>query len=209
MNKIEELNIISKNKDLIIIDKPAGILSVPGRGIEKQDSVEFRIKKHFPSARAVHRLDMETSGLILLAKHLEAERHYKICFEKRLTEKEYVAICNGEFANITGEIDFPLRTDWENRPRQMICYEHGKVAKTLYRVIQKEENNRYRVLLKPITGRSHQLRVHLAAIGNPIVGDRLYGGGESEFPRLLLHSYSLKIPDLSGNWREYKSEIPF
>lgn len=198
-----------ENNHIIVINKPANLLSVPGRGAEKQDSVETRIRAICPGAAAVHRLDMATSGIIIIAKHKDAERHYKRCFENRQTDKTYHAICHGSIEPDTGKIEYPLRCDWERRPRQMVCYEHGKPAQTLYRVLDREKNTT-RVELTPITGRSHQLRVHLAEIGHPIIGDNLYAYPEDhDYPRLLLHATRLNVPAMEGETHHFFSPVPF
>ncbi|SUO93570.1 pseudouridine synthase [Suttonella ornithocola] len=203
------MNIVFENGDIIVVDKPAGLLSVPGRGEDKQDSVETRIKNVYPGAVAVHRLDMATSGIMLLAKHKAAERHYKSCFEKRQTEKHYYAIVHGQPYPASGEIHLPLRCDWENRPRQMVCFTHGKPAQTLYQTIETTQQ-RTRLKLIPITGRSHQLRVHLAEIGHPIIGDNLYAyEADYDEPRLLLHAHFLQLPNLQGERMQFISPVPF
>lgn len=208
------LLILFENNDIFVFNKPAGLLSVPGRGEDKQDSVETRAKALCPGAVAVHRLDMATSGVMLVAKHKAAERFYKRAFENREVHKTYIALAHGIAIDKKGEIDFPLRCDWENRPRQMVCYTHGKRAKTHYEVLEsfyltpnppaffrdKQWQPLYgkamtRFRLTPITGRSHQLRVHLAEIGHPIIGDNLYAPlSDHGLPRLLLHAQTLIIP---------------
>ncbi len=203
------MKIVFEDKNIIVVNKPAGLLSVPGRGIEKLDSVETRIKAQYAGAVAVHRLDMATSGIMLLAKHKAAERHYKSCFEQRKSEKVYQAICHGILADKKGEIDLPLRCDWDNRPRQMVCYTHGKHALTRYEVLEEMEN-RTRIALYPVTGRSHQLRVHLASIGHPIIGDKLYSYPEDKnLPRLLLHAQSLSLPTPENQWQTFEVATPF
>lgn len=203
------MQIIFEDADIIVVNKPAGLLSVPGRGEDKQDSVEWRIKQQYAGAMAAHRLDMATSGVLLLAKHKDAERYFKQCFANRNTEKTYQAICHGNITEKTGEITLPLRCDWENRPRQMVCYEHGKTALTRYKVLSYEKTQT-RVALYPFTGRSHQLRVHLAEIGHPIVGDNLYSYPEDKtLPRLLLHAHMLKIEDRKGKLRCFYAPVPF
>lgn len=203
------LNIIFEDSDIIVVDKPAGLLSVPGRGEDKQDSVEWRVKQVYAGAMAAHRLDMATSGVLLLAKHKDAERYFKQCFAERKTEKMYQAICHGSIAQASGEIELPLRCDWERRPRQMVCYEHGKAALTRYEVLSRQADNT-RVALYPITGRSHQLRVHLAEIGHPIIGDNLYSyPQDAQLPRLLLHACMLSVCDRKGKSRRFYAPVPF
>lgn len=203
------MDIIFEDADIVVVNKPAGLLSVPGRGEDKQDSVEWRIKQIHPGAMAAHRLDMATSGVLLVAKHKDAERYYKQCFAQRQTEKTYQALCHGRIAAASGEIDLPLRCDWERRPRQMVCYEQGKTALTRYEVLAYESGNS-RVALFPFTGRSHQLRVHLAAIGHPIIGDNLYSyPQDADLPRLLLHAQALAITDRHGKARRFYAPVPF
>lgn len=203
------MQILFEDQNIIAVNKPAGLLSVPGRGIEKIDSVEHRIRQKYPSAMAVHRLDMATSGVLLLSKHKEAERYFKNCFATRQTQKTYQALCRGQFENQTGSIDLPLRCDWENRPKQMVCHEHGKPSLTHYQVLTQYQNHA-RLELTPITGRSHQLRVHLSAIHHPIIGDTFYGIDEDKNkPRLLLHAERLIIPNLDGNPLELYAPTPF
>ncbi|MDO4642492.1 MAG: pseudouridine synthase [Cardiobacteriaceae bacterium] len=193
------LDILYEDADIFVINKPAGLLSVPGRGEEKYDSVQSRCQTCVQEAVAVHRLDMATSGLLLIAKHKAAERHYKKQFAERRVEKHYIAVVYGEMENDSGDIHFPLITDWERRPRQKICYIQGKTAHTAYQVITRHNGNT-RVSLEPYTGRSHQLRVHLAGIGHPIVGDEFYAQDYLPFntSRLLLHAESLRVENLHG-----------
>ncbi len=203
------IDIVYEDTDLIAIEKPAGLLSVPGRGAEKQDSVQTRLRTAFAGITAIHRLDMATSGLLLLAKDKSAERHYKGCFARREVRKSYLAVCHGRIENDRGEIALPLRGDWPNRPRQIVSQASGKAALTVYRVRKREENSS-RVALFPKTGRSHQLRVHLAAIGHPIVGDKLYAYPQDRcLPRLLLHAVSLDIRTPRGRLLRLASAVPF
>ena len=147
---------------------------------------------------AAHRLDMATSGLLLIAKHKAAERHYKQEFAARRVEKRYIAVVHGDIGSDAGDIEYPLITDWERRPRQKICYQHGKAAHTSYQVLARNGTTT-RVALTPHTGRSHQLRVHLAAIGHPILGDEFYAEeNPPAAPRLLLHAETLAVANLHG-----------
>ena len=160
----QPLSIIYEDDDLIIIDKPAGLLSVPGRLPEHQDSAYLRLLEKYPHAKITHRLDMATSGILMFAKHRDAEVAISKMFQARTVTKRYVALIQGQL-NEQGSIDVPLITDWENRPRQIVHFELGKSAKTLFQVLQyHEEHDMTRVLLTPITGRSHQLRVHMQYI---------------------------------------------
>lgn len=193
-----KLEIVCQDDDLFVINKPPHLLSVPGKGAEKYDSVQSRCAAISPGAVAIHRLDMATSGLMLVAKHKAAERFYKNLFAERKVEKRYIAVVHGKVIDNSGEIDFPLISDWENRPRQKICYQRGKPAKTIYRVLCRN-NESTRLMLIPYTGRSHQLRVHLAGIGHPIIGDEFYAyPQDSNEPRLLLHATFLALNNRHG-----------
>jgi tRNA pseudouridine32 synthase/23S rRNA pseudouridine746 synthase len=182
--------LIHLDDDLLVADKPAGLLAVPGRGPDKQDCLVARIQTEFPDALTVHRLDMATSGLILFARGAQMQRALSLLFQQRLVAKRYIALVAGRIAPETGEIDLPLIADWPNRPRQKVDLDIGKPSLTRYRLLAYDElGDTSRVELEPVTGRSHQLRVHLLAIGHPIVGDALYGGRDAG--RLMLHACSL------------------
>lgn len=159
------------------------------------DSLETRVREQYPDALLVHRLDMETSGVFIMARSKEVQANLGKQFEQRKTEKTYIARVSGHPQKTEGLIDLPLRCDWPNRPKQMVCYEHGKPSQTYWRVLDKEANNIARLELKPITGRSHQLRVHLKEIGHPILGDPFYAPeiALNAAKRLQLHAQSLKI----------------
>lgn len=203
------LELIFENHDLLVVNKPAGLLSVRGKGEEKTDSVESRCQALFPTAMAVHRLDMATSGILVIAKHKEAERFYKIQFEQRTPKKVYHAVVTGLMPHDTGTMDFPMIVDWERRPIQKICYETGKPALTEYQVLSRSTSNS-RVALYPHTGRSHQLRLHLAHLGYPIVGDYWYGSeADKHLPRLLLHAHELNLPQPDGTTLKIVSPTPF
>jgi tRNA pseudouridine32 synthase / 23S rRNA pseudouridine746 synthase len=185
--------ILYVDDELIVADKPAGLLSVPGRGTERQDCLAARVQALYPDALIVHRLDQATSGLILLGRGAEMHRRLSLAFEKRTVGKRYVAVVEGHVPQDAAEIDLPLRGDWENRPRQIVDHRDGRRALTRYRVTQRSGEGATatsRVLLEPVTGRSHQLRVHLLSIGHPIVGDRLYGRtiAFADATRMLLHA---------------------
>lgn len=176
---------------LLILDKPAGLLTVPGRGADKQDCLATRVQFEFPDARVVHRLDMATSGLLIFARGAVMQSRLSQMFREREVAKLYVAMVAGTLSSVSGEIDFPLSADWPNRPRQRVDHASGKPSLTRYRLLQYHaQTHRSRVELEPVTGRTHQLRVHLAAIGHPILGDALYGDA-SLAPRLLLHAQAL------------------
>ncbi len=180
---------------MVVADKPAGLLSVPGRGADKQDCLVTRVQAELPDALTVHRLDMATSGLIVLGRGAEAQRKLSIAFSERRVEKTYVAVVAGTVALDGGEVDLPLITDWPNRPKQMIDHERGKPSLTRYRVVARMEG-RTRLELEPVTGRSHQLRVHMMALGHPIAGDIFYAPPEiaALSARLLLHAERLTVP---------------
>jgi len=188
------LDIIYQDNDLVVLNKPSGLLSVPGRLPEHQDCLEKRVTSVLPSATIVHRLDMATSGIIIMALNKAAHVDISRQFEKRLTQKQYIARVFGHPDVNTGEVDLPLICDWPNRPKQKVDYEHGKQAKTLYKVIAKEAQTSL-LALTPITGRSHQLRVHMLALDHPIIGDRLYAHDKALAlsQRLQLHAKSLTI----------------
>jgi tRNA pseudouridine32 synthase/23S rRNA pseudouridine746 synthase len=163
--------------NLLVVDKPAGLLSVPARGEDRQDCLETRVQAMHPDALIVHRLDASTSGLVLFARGLEMLRRMSLAFEQRVVGKQYVAVVHGHIVQETGEIDLALREDADHRPRQIVDPLRGRRALTRYQVLERlgeGTDATTRVALKPVTGRAHQLRVHLLAIGHPIVGDALY-----------------------------------
>lgn len=180
----------------LIAKKPPGLLTVPGRGPDKQDCLINRLLSEHPNSRIVHRLDMATSGLVIIAQSLPALQALGRLFETRQIAKEYTAVVDGLLEEDQGEINLPLICDWPNRPKQMVCHETGKSAQTHFEVIERnEEVMQSRVTLRPVTGRSHQLRVHMQALGHPIVGDEFYAPEEvrAASPRLLLHATRLKF----------------
>ncbi len=179
------------DEHLIVLDKPAGLLSVPGRGADKQDCLATRAQVQWPDALVVHRLDMATSGLMLLARGAEMQRALSQAFAQRQVHKRYVAVVQGLLEADQGCIDAAVGADWPNRPRQQIDAAHGKPSLTHWRVLARDPVRGRSVLeLEPVTGRSHQLRVHLASIGHAILGDTLYGDADTAAtaPRLLLHA---------------------
>jgi len=193
------LDIVYHDDDLVVLNKPSGLLTVPGRLPEHQDCLQNRVKRVLPSATIVHRLDMATSGIIIMALNKAAHVEISRQFEKRLTEKYYIARVFGNVEDDNGSVDLPLICDWPNRPKQKVCYEHGKKSLTHYRVLSRDIKNENSpstlVELTPITGRSHQLRVHMLAIGHPILGDRLYAHEQalSASTRLQLHAKMLTL----------------
>ena len=204
------LSVILEDEWLVAIDKPSGLLSQPG--LQVRDSVHVRLleeRQDLSGPVLVHRLDMDTSGVMLLAKTRRVHRHLQQQFEHRRVEKCYVALLNGPLPGLGGRIDLPLRLDIDNRPYQIVCRVHGKPSTTLWRVAASQEGE-YRVLLYPQTGRTHQLRVHLGdarGLGVPIRGDRLYGvAGE----RLMLHAAQLScMHPISGEPLHLVAPVPF
>lgn len=205
------------DEHLVVMNKPSGLLTVPGRGDHLQDCLIHRVQGHLPDALIVHRLDMDTSGLIILARGPDMQRALSKLFMDRLVHKRYEAVVMGLIGPEEGEIDAPLITDWPNRPRQMIDPVLGKPSLTRFRVLARDEALcQTRVALEPVTGRSHQLRVHLLSLGHPIVGDPLYGpaamgdNGLRLSSRLLLHACELAMPHpWTGERMHWRSACPF
>ncbi|WP_145564702.1 bifunctional tRNA pseudouridine(32) synthase/23S rRNA pseudouridine(746) synthase RluA [Yersinia aldovae] len=204
--------VLYQDEHIIVINKPSGLLSVPGRAPENKDSVMTRIQADYPTAESVHRLDMATSGVIVVALTKAAEREIKRQFREREPKKCYIARVWGHLAQDEGLIDLPLICDWPNRPKQKVCYETGKSAQTEYLVLSRDEDGSTRVKLSPITGRSHQLRVHMLAMGHPILGDGFYAHPEAKAmaSRLQLHAQELCIthPEF-GTVMHFKCEPEF
>jgi tRNA pseudouridine32 synthase/23S rRNA pseudouridine746 synthase len=198
---------------LIAADKPADLLSVPGRGPENADCLSARLQAVYADALIVHRLDMATSGLIVFARGAEVQRALSIAFAERRVAKTYVAVVDGLMRADTGEIDLPLIADWPNRPRQVVDMVRGKPSRTRWRALACDTARcRTRVELEPVTGRSHQLRVHLQAIGHPILGDTLYAppAVAESAPRLLLHASRLRLAHpVDGTTLDLHSPPPF
>jgi len=186
------IKIIYQDEAIIAINKPQALLSVPGLGPEKQDCAIARLLKINPEIKVVHRLDCYTSGLMIFAIGIEMQRALSKIFHDRKIEKAYIALVDDWLPEDEGIIKFPMRCDINNRPRQIVDYEHGKSAITRWQVIQRNETHT-RLLLKPQTGRTHQLRVHCAAMQYPIIGDQLYGPTPSNQPRMMLHAQSLNF----------------
>lgn len=196
---------------LLVIDKPSGLLSVPGRGADKADCALSRVQADYPGALTVHRLDMGTSGLLLMARSKDMQRALSALFERGEVEKSYLADVWGTPAPASGEIDLPLITDWPNRPLQKVDHDIGKPSRTLYETLVVSGGNA-RLKLTPLTGRSHQLRVHLAAIGHPILGDEFYAAGEAlaARPRLALHAARLCFAHpATGDRMNFEAPCPF
>ena len=206
------IEIVTIDDAFLIVNKPGGLLSVPGRGPDKADCLSVRVQAEFPEALVVHRLDMETSGLMVFARNLDAQRALNRAFEQRLVEKYYVAVVTGIVENDQGTIDLPLICDWPNRPRQMVDHAIGKPSTTHYVVLARDEAlKQTRVGLTPVTGRSHQLRVHMASLGHAITGDSLYSVNRpSQGQRLLLHAAILSFPHpVSGEPVSCVTDVPF
>jgi tRNA pseudouridine32 synthase/23S rRNA pseudouridine746 synthase len=204
------LKIIHQDHELLLVDKPSGLLSVPGKGEHLADCLLARVQAAFPEALLVHRLDRDTSGVMVFALSPHAQRHLGLQFEKRMVKKVYVARVWGHVAEKTGTVDLPLIVDWPNRPLQHVNHETGKPAQTDWRVVRHEDGTT-RVRLYPHTGRSHQLRVHMKEIGHVILGDPFYAEGPArDFPRLMLHAESLKLrhPD-GGKGMSFRAACPF
>ena len=174
----------------LVVDKPAGLLAVPGRGEEKQDCMASRVQREFPDALIVHRLDMATSGLMVFARGIAMQRRLSEMFREREVIKRYVAIVAGAPKPASGSVNLPIAEDWGNRPRRKIDAESGKPSLTHYRVLEQHAESA-RVELEPVTGRTHQLRIHMMASGHPIAGDSLYGGKPAG--RLMLHACELRF----------------
>jgi tRNA pseudouridine32 synthase/23S rRNA pseudouridine746 synthase len=205
--------IVHLDDSLLVLDKPAGLLSAPGRGEHLQDCLVTRVQAAYPDALLVHRLDMATSGLIVLARGREVHARLSRAFRERQVGKQYEAVVDGWLADDAGEIDAPLAADWPNRPLQKVDRVNGKPSRTLFRVIGRQaEPAATRVALEPLTGRTHQLRVHLLALGHPILGDALYGGErvQAAAPRLLLHATGLRLRHpRDGGELSFRSGAPF
>lgn len=206
----DPLEVLHEDQHLIIVNKPGGLLSVPGKGAHLADCLLTRVQQAFPTALLVHRLDRDTSGVMVFAATAHAQRHLGLQFEKRQIKKIYVARVAGQLSPDTGEVDLPLIVDWPNRPLQKVCQETGKPALTEWKVVRKLDEET-RVRLFPQTGRSHQLRVHMQALGHPILGDPFYATGPAlDHPRLMLHSEELRLrhPE-GGRGMRFRATAPF
>jgi tRNA pseudouridine32 synthase / 23S rRNA pseudouridine746 synthase len=206
------LRVLWRDDALIAVDKPAGQLSVPGRGVDKADCTWSHVRALWPDALVVHRLDQATSGLMLFARGLHMQRVLSRAFAERAIEKRYTAVAHGLLTDDTGRVELPLAADWPQRPRQRIDHAAGKPARTDWHVLLRDvAHRRTRLLLQPVTGRTHQLRVHMAAIGHPIVGDALYTTAlDATGPRLLLHASELQLTHpLDASPLLLQSQAPF
>jgi tRNA pseudouridine32 synthase/23S rRNA pseudouridine746 synthase len=211
--------VVHADPHLLVLVKPAGLLSVPGRGADKQDCIAARVQRLYPDAMVVHRLDMATSGLLLMARGADTQRQLSRMFAQRQVQKRYLAVVAGKLeapASSAGGwslIDLPLAADWPNRPRRIVDRERGKPSQTHWRVLACDAaRDCTRLELEPVTGRSHQLRVHLQALGHPILGDSLYAPPEvlARSPRLLLHASELRFEHpAEGTALRFSNPAPF
>jgi tRNA pseudouridine32 synthase/23S rRNA pseudouridine746 synthase len=204
----DALDVLHLDAHLLVADKPSGLLSVPAKPPGPADCLEARVRAGWPEALLVHRLDRDTSGVMVFARSRLAQRHLNWQFERRQVAKVYVARVAGEVADEAGRVELPLICDWPNRPRQMVCHARGKAALTDWRVLAREARAT-RLELRPLTGRSHQLRVHLAEIGHAILGDPFYGDANAA-ERMQLHAARIgfRHPD-GGAWVEFAAPVPF
>ena len=214
-------DLIFEDSALLVFNKPSGLLSVPGKGPEKADCLRTRVQQIYPEALTVHRLDMSTSGILLMARSAELHRHLSIAFANREVEKRYVAVVEGQVVGNSPDtavdvwqlIDKPIATDWVNRPLQKIDASEGKASQTRYRVLSYDAtHDTTRLELAPVTGRTHQLRVHLQSIGHSILGDHLYASPEvqAKSARLLLHASELHLAHpVTGKPLAFQCVCPF
>lgn len=205
------LTILHADHAIVVVDKPSGLLSVPGRGEDLADCLIARLQGVYPEALLVHRLDRDTSGVMVFALTRHAQRHLSAQFEARKTRKIYRARLWGHLTPREGRVDLPLIVDWPNRPRQHVDHVNGKPSVTDWKVIAHDPDGTTRVRLFPLTGRSHQLRVHMRELGHPILGDDLYAEGPArDFPRLMLHAETLRFthPE-TGKGVSFSAPVPF
>lgn len=191
------LDVLYVSKQVVIVNKPAGLLSVPGRGADRADCLLTRVQTEFPDAMTVHRLDLATSGIVMFGRGPKFQRELSMLFQAGKVEKRYIAVVDGLLINEQGEVNQPLIVDWPNRPKQKIDHETGRPSCTRYQLTDRDtQQNISRVLLEPVTGRSHQLRVHMEYLGHPILGDDLYGTERSRSLalRLMLHASKISFP---------------
>ena len=208
------LEVLHVEPAFVVLAKPPGLLSEPGRGPGKRDSLLVRAQVVHPDARIVHRLDMMTSGVIVLARETLAHASLSEAFREREVDKRYEALVHGWPPHDAGQVDLPLVVDWPNRPRQVVCHGTGKPSLTHYRVVGETHvdgvGTLARIALAPVTGRTHQLRVHLASLGCPIAGDPFYGIEGDTAPRMMLHACRLDLPHpLTGEPLSFESTVPF
>lgn len=191
------LAVLFLSAQLVIVNKPSGLLSVPGRGAGKEDCLSRRVQAEVPDAMVVHRLDMGTSGIVVMGRGTRAQRELSVMFQERRVRKRYHALVSGQWtAALSGEIELPITVDWPNRPKQKVDRANGRPSITRYRVLDTSATQAIsRIELEPITGRTHQLRVHMQAMGHPILGDDFYGTPESctRAQRLMLHASGIEF----------------
>lgn len=205
------LAIVHRDDDLLVLDKPSGLLSVPGRDPALSDSLMTRVQKQFPKALMINRLDKDTSGIVLMSLNRKAHAAIAAQFENRETRKSYVAVVWGTVADEAGEVDLPLAIDPDNKPRHRVDHENGKPSQSLWRVLERLPLPATRLELTPLTGRTHQLRVHMKALGHPILGDEFYAEGEAlaAAPRLMLHAQEVGFRHPDGRDVTYTVPCPF
>ena len=207
---MDDIEVLHEDSDLLFVNKPAGLLSVPGKTPDLADCLLTRLEIAFPTVRLVHRLDRDTSGVMVFALTAHGQKHLGQQFEARVPKKTYVARLAGLLEPKEGEVDLPLIVDWPNRPKQMVCHETGKPALTGYKVV-KSSYEETRVRLFPKTGGSHQLRVHMLSLGHPILGDPLYAPETTEaHPRMMLHAEELRVNHPENNrGMRFRAKAPF
>lgn len=207
----DPLDVIQADHAILVLAKPAGLLSVPGKGEDLADCLVARAQRAYPDALLVHRLDRDTSGVMVFALTRHAQRELSQQFEARKVRKTYRARLWGHLAPKEGRVDLPLIVDWPNRPRQHVDRVNGRPAQTGWKVLGHDDDGTTRVRLLPLTGRSHQLRVHMQALGHPILGDPLYAEGAARaYPRLMLHAETLRFkhPE-TGRGVTFSAPCPF
>jgi tRNA pseudouridine32 synthase / 23S rRNA pseudouridine746 synthase len=208
---ITMVHIVYQDDDLVLLDKPSGLLAVPGRGPELQDCLSSRVQAILPQALIVHRLDRDTSGLMVMALGSMAQRELSRQFAERIVEKRYLAVVYGCPEGAEGTVELPMRKDFDHPPRHMIDPISGRSALTSWRLIERS-GDRSRLEVRPLTGRSHQIRLHLATLGHPVLGDNLYAhdAARSMAPRLLLHAAELSLRHpADGRGMKWTAACPF
>ncbi|MDQ1183448.1 pseudouridine synthase [Agrobacterium larrymoorei] len=205
------ISILHRDESLLVLDKPSGLLSVPGKDPALADSLATRVQKQFPSALMINRLDKDTSGIVLMSLNKKAHAAIASQFENRTTTKIYKAVVWGEVMGESGEIDLPLAIDPDNKPRHRVDWDNGRAAQTQWRVLERLSLPATRLELRPLTGRTHQLRVHMKALGHAILGDEFYAGGEAlaAAQRLLLHAEELGFRHPDGHDVTFRVPAPF
>ena len=203
------LKVLCEDHAIIVVDKPAGLLSVPGKLEGREDCLETRLRHAYPGTLLVHRLDCDTSGVMIFARNKVAQGFLGQEFEQRRAKKTYVARVLGRLQPDRGRVDLPIGVDWPNRPRQMVDFQNGRAAVTDWEVVNRRDTETC-VRLSPLTGRSHQLRVHMLSLGHPILGDPIYAKNASDYPRLMLHAETLGLhhPETKA-WVSFTAPCPF